>query len=152
LRRRRGAARACVKAMWLIARTCVGNGRVQNNTFKPNNSCGSTGLCSTSGWATAGGASAVCTAVLCRCKVCSQTLYTKDGDQSVHVTSLSLLHRFWHQTWKERGVGMPLHAVRTRQTSRGRPSPRPSLTWIQMQPVGRGAGQYAPHTRSGQVT
>ncbi len=29
-RRRRGTARACVKAMQLIARTCVGNGRVRN--------------------------------------------------------------------------------------------------------------------------
>jgi hypothetical protein len=79
LRRRRGAAHACVKAMCLIARKCVGNGRVQNDTFEPNNSCGSTALCRASGWATAGGASAVCTAVLCRCKVCSQTRYTRDG-------------------------------------------------------------------------
>ena len=77
LRRRRGAARACVKAMCLIARTCVGYGRVQNDTLEPNNSCGSTALCRASCCATAGGA--VCTAVLCRSKVCSQTRYIRDG-------------------------------------------------------------------------
>ena len=39
-RRRRGAARACVNDMRFIARMCVGNGRVRNDTFEPFNSCG----------------------------------------------------------------------------------------------------------------
>ena len=41
---RRGAARACVSDMRFIARMCVGNGHVRNDTFEPINSCGSTCL------------------------------------------------------------------------------------------------------------